>query len=235
MLRQVVLGVLALVFLLLFYQLRLVDKEHDNGRCRRHNACHNGEQREEADIGLALYMVQEGGDQQIQDTAHRAHQIDDGVGLGAQRLGGDIRHQGHGRAAIGAHGNQQQAQHADKQGNLAAAGGCVVAVGKQGQQKHQADGGQSTEQDKGAAAAQAGGASVGQPAEQRQQEQSHHIVRCHDGTGNGLVQVKGVRQNQGNQIVIHLPEGTDGQESEAHQDCALGVEFHEMSSLLGTP
>lgn len=60
-------------------------------------------------------------------------------------------------------------------------------------------------------------------AEQRQQEQSHHIVRCHDGAGNGLVQVKGVRQNQGNQIVIHLPEGTDGQEREAHQDCALGV------------
>ena len=56
-LRQVVLGVLALIFLLLFYQLRLVDKEHDNGQGRRHNACHNGEQREEADVGLALHMV----------------------------------------------------------------------------------------------------------------------------------------------------------------------------------
>jgi len=38
--------------------------------------------------------------------------------------------------------------------------------------------------------------------------------------------VEGFRENFGDQIVVHLPEGADGQKRETDQYGALGVELH---------
>ena len=49
-----------------------------------------------------------------QNTACRAHQIDDGVCLGAQGLYGDVGHECHGGGAEGCHGEQHHEQRDDK-------------------------------------------------------------------------------------------------------------------------
>ena len=231
-LGKVVLWVLLFILLLPLHQHRLVDQEHDHCQGRGHDPGYNGEQGEEADVAVRLDPVQEGGHQQIANAADGTHQVDNGVGLGAQGLGGDVRHQCHGGAAVCTHGNEQQSQGADKQGQGAGLGGGVVAVSKQRQHQHQDDGGQSAKKDKGSAAAQGAFALVRESAEQGQQEQGQNIVRRHNGAGEGFVQMKGIGQNQWHQVVVHLPESADGEKGKSHQDCSLGVEFHKMSSRI---
>ena len=102
----------------------------------------------------------------------------------------------------------------------------MVAVGQQRQAQHQKYRRQSAAQNIGSAPAQPAAAPIGQASEQRQQKQRQHIIRRHNGTGEGLVQMEGIGQNQGHQIVVHLPEGTDGQEGKASQNRAAGVQFH---------
>ena len=224
------LGVGILIAFLLGCQLGLVDKQHENHHGSGHNAPYNEEQGEIGDVVVALGGIQEPGDQQVQNAAHSAHEIDDGVGLGAQGLGGDVRHQCHRRAAVGAHGHQQHSQHHHEQHELTSGGGGVVAVRQQGQTHHQNDGSEGAEEDIGTAAAQRAFAFIRKSAEQRQQEQSQHIVRGHDGAGEGFVHVEGVGEDQGHQIVIHLPEGADGQKGKAHQHGVFGVQLHGTAS-----
>ena len=73
---------------------------------------------------------------QVEHAAHRAHEIDDGVGLGAQGLGRHVGHQGHRRRAVGAHGDEQQPQHNHKAHQLIGGGLLEIAVVQHGQQIH---------------------------------------------------------------------------------------------------
>ena len=81
--------------------------------------------------------VEDGGDAEIEHPAHGAHQVDDGVGPGAQGLGGDVRHQGHRRGAVGAHGHQEATQHHDEGHEMPVAAILGEAVIQQGQEVHQ--------------------------------------------------------------------------------------------------
>ena len=168
-------------------QLRLIHQEHDHQQRPHHDAAHNGKQREIGTIHIALCLVQEGGNEQIDNAAQSAHQVDHGVGLGPQGLGGHIGHQGHRRGPVGAHGNEQQAQHADEGCQLSGSGDGVVAVRDQGQGQHQRHRRDGSAQDKGTASSQRAFAPVGNTAEQRKQHQSQHIVRRHNGAGDGLI------------------------------------------------
>ena len=105
---QVVLRVGFLVLFLLRYQLRLVDAEHDDGQRHKHDAAHNSEQGQVGDIDIGGGLIQEGGDDQVNDAAQSAHQVDDGIGLGAQGLGGHVGHQCHGGRTVSTHGDKQQ-------------------------------------------------------------------------------------------------------------------------------
>ena len=180
-------------------------------------------------MGQALHLgigVHDGGHGQIENAAYGAHQIDDGVAFAAQGLGSHIRHQGHGGRAVGAHSDQQQAQHDDERHQLEGGGGGGEAVIQQRQDVQQDDGAAGTEEDEGHPLAQAGIGAVRDAAEDGQQEQGQHVIRRHDGAGKGLVQVEGVGQDQGDDAVIHLPEGADGQEGKAHQNGAFVIQLH---------
>ena len=102
----------------------------------------------------------------------------------------------------------------------------MEAVGENGQRHHHRDGREGAEKDVRTAAAKAGGAFIGQPAEKRQQEQGKNVVRRHDHAGNAFSHVEGFREYLGDQVVVHLPEGADGQKRETDQYGALGVELH---------
>ena len=163
---------------------------------------------------------------QIQHAAHRAHEVNDGVGPGAQGLGGHVGHEGHRRRAVGAHGDEQQAQHDNKAHQLEGGGLGGIAVVQDGQQVHEDHRRPGARQDEGGPAAHPGlPAPVGETAEQGQQEQSQNVVRRHDDAGEGLVHVEGSAEDQGHQIVVHLPEGADREKGQPHQDGALVVQL----------
>ena len=211
-------------------QLGLPDGQQQHRHRQHHDAGDHQKQ------GLVVHMVQptgglvrvqDHGDDQVQNAAHGPHEIDDGVGLGPQRLGSYIGHQGHGGGAVNAHGHQQHQQHPNEQGQLPGSGDGGVAVVNEGQQVHQHRRQNGAHQDVGGAPAQAAAAFVGQGAEQGQQEQGQHVVRSHQQTGNGLAQVEGilVGKNFGNDAVVHLPEGGDGQKRQTDEHGAFVVQL----------
>ena len=226
-LGQIVFRVSVLVALLLRYQLRLVHAEHDDRKGGQHNAPHDGEQGQVGNVHIRGCFVQKCGNNQVDDAAQGAHQVDDGVGLGTQGLWGDVGHQRHGGAAVSTHGGQQDSQTDDKAHLFPGIWGSVEAVGENGQRHHHRDGREGAEQNIGTAAAKAGGAFIGQSAEQRQQEQGEDIVRRHDDAGNAFSHVEGFCEDLGDQVVVHLPEGADGQKRETDQYGAFGVELHK--------
>ena len=170
-------------------------------------------------------MHQKPGHGQRKDAAQRAHQIDDGVSLAAQGLGGHVRHQRHGRRTIGAHGDQQQPQRDHEQQQF-------FVVVRIRQDVHQDDRRRRAAQNKGHAPSQLRVALVGQLAEEGQQEQRQHVIHGHDHAHQTVLHVEGVLQNQGNHIVVQLPERADGQERKAHQQRPFVVQFHLFSSVL---
>ena len=291
--------------------LRLPDGEQEDHQRRQH------QRRDDAEVaGIAHEAVADGGggehhaQRQHQNAAGGAHEVDDGVGLGAQGLQGHVGHQGHGGGAEGGHGHQndEQQHHEENQGrgvlhrhlpraglpgghhivgvvrvgdgavpvgDLAADGGELLlrellaenelltgggqqrgvllllidggegggivdgghaaqvlqlGVVHEGQahQRHRGD--EGADDDEGRPAAAAAGAFVGDVAEQGQQEQRQHVVQRHDDARPRLAHAELVGQDQGDGVVIGLPEGADEEEGEAYHDGALVVEFHSVSS-----
>ena len=100
-----------------------------------------------------------------------------------------------------------------------------VAVIQDRQQHHQQDSAACPAKDEGHPAAQAAAVSIADGAKQRQQEQSQYIIRRHNNTGVGLIQVEGIGKDLGDHAVIHLPKGADGKERKPHQDGALIIEL----------
>ena len=187
------------------------------------------------DQPLGLFPgVEQDADAQVEHAAHRPHQVDDGVTLGAQGFGGDIGHQGHGGGTVGAHGDEQQPQHNDKAHQLERGGLLEIAVVQHGQQVHQHHRPGGARQDVGGAAAQFCIGTVGQSPEEGQQEQRQDVVRRHNHAGEGLIQPKRALQDQGNKVVVHLPEGADGQKGQAHQDGAFVVQLQFAHSFLSS-
>ena len=120
-------------------------------------------------------------------------------------------------------------------------GGGIVDIGGGAQMlqlgvvdKTQADqrhgGHQCAQHNEGSAPSAAVGASVGDGAEQGQHEQGQHVVRRHDHAGPGLAHAELVGEDQGNGVVIGLPEGADQEKGKAHQNGAFVVEFHDAFS-----
>ena len=210
-------------------QLFLTDGGKQHADRNRHNARHDGEQRQVVHVlqaGHPAGGIQHTGDDQVQDTAHGAHQVDDGIGAAAQGLGGQVGHQGDRRGTVGAHGDEKKSQNGNKQHQLGDRGVGGVAVIQNGQQHHQQDGAACPAKDEGHPAAQTAAVSVTDGAEQRQQEQGQYVIGGHDDTRVGLIQMKGVGQDFGDHAVIHLPEGADGQKRKSNQNGALIVELH---------
>ena len=176
--------------------------------------------------------IQHAGNKQVQNAAHGAHEVDDGIGTAAQRLGGDIGHEGDRRRAVGAHGNQQQSQHGNEQHQFGDRGIGGVAVIQNGQQHHQQDGAAGTDQNEGHTAPHAAAAFIADGAEQRQQEQGKDIIRRHDDAGIGFIKVEGVGEDLGDHTVVHLPEGADGKERKPDQYGAFVVELQVHSQYL---
>ena len=94
-------------------------------------------------------------------------------------------------------------------------------------QSHEGQGSSNgTDENEGSPASQLMGALVGDSAEQRQHEQGQHVVQRHDETGPGLAHAKLVGQNQGDGVVIGLPESADQKERKADADCTEIIQFH---------
>ena len=86
--------------------------------------------------------------------------------------------------------------------------------------------------DKRRAAAALAGVLVGDRAEQRQQKQRQNVVERHDDAGPCLRHAELVRQDQGDGIVIRLPEGADQEKGKANADGAFVVELHRVTSIM---
>ena len=287
------------------------DGEHENHQRRQHDGRNDGEI-----AGVAHQGVADGGggehhaQSQHQNAAGRAHEVDDGVGLGAQRLQGHVGHQGHRRGPEHGHRNQDDQQQNDEeyqgggtfgggvpgaglaggdhivgiigvgdglavllhlaadpdefllgellaQDELVAAGGQQRLVGLavvdllqgggvvnggdigqvpqlgavhkgQGDEHHGGD--EGTHHDEGGAAAPLAPVLVGNGAEQGQHEQGQHVVQGHDDAGPCLAHAEFVGEDQGDGVVIGLPERADQEEGKAHENSPLVVEFHTVSS-----
>ena len=72
------------------------------------------------------------------------------------------------------------------------------------------------DEDKRSSSSESVFAVVGDLSEQREKEQSKHVVHGHDTARNGLVHVEGVCQDQRYYIVVHLPERADGHECQTY-------------------
>ena len=113
---------------------------------------------------------------------------------------------------VGPHGDEQQTQHDHEAHQLIGRRPGGVAVVQRGEEVHQDHRPGGAPDDIGRPAAHPGGCPVGQSSEEGQQEQGQHVVRRHDDAGEGFVHVEGLPEDQGHQVVVHLPEGADGEE-----------------------
>ena len=216
-------------------QLLLPNGGKQNADRNCHDTRYNNKQRQIVDMLETRNTaggIQDAGNKQVQNAAHGAHQIDDGIGAAAQRLGGDIGHEGDRRRAVGAHGDQQQTQHGNEQHQFGDRGIGGVAVIQNGQQHHQQDGAAGTDQNKGHTASHTAAALIADGAEQRQQEQGKDIIRRHDDAGIGFIKVEGVGEDLGDHTVVHLPKGADGKERKPDQYGAFVVELQVHSQYL---
>ena len=163
--------------------------------------------------------------QQHQHAAHGAHQVDDGVALAAQGLGCDVRHQGHGGAAVGGHGNEQQPQADEEQQGVV----LLLCCGHDGEaQKRQNGAAQYVRH----TAADFRAGLVAQLAEQRQHEQRQHVVHGHHDADVAVAHMERVFQDQGDDVVVHLPERADGHECKAHEKGAFVIQLHREKPPL---
>ena len=69
-------------------------------------------------------------------------------------------------------------------------------------------------------------AAASSDAEQRQQEKRQNVVQRHDRSGERLIQMERFGQDLGDDAVVHLPESTDRQKRQAHQNRATVVQLH---------
>ena len=226
---QVPLGVGGLELPVFLPELRLPDGQVQNCHRRDHDHRDDEEQRAIADMPDPLgfgHRIHQRRQPQIQNAAHGPHQVDDGICTAAQRLRGHVGHQRHRGRAIGAHGNQQQPQHYNEQHQRAGAGVCRIAVIQQRDQVHQNGRQCSAAHNERHPPPDAGAGLIGQCAKERQQKQRQYVICRHNSPGEGLVQFKGVGQDQGHHAVVHLPERTDRQKRQAHQNRATVVQLH---------
>ena len=98
------------------------------------------------------------------------------------------------------------------------------AEGHQGHRRHQC-----AHQNKGRPPPHFAAAAVRYGAEQGQHKQGQHVVQRHDHAGPALLHAELVGEDQGNGVVVGLPEGADQEKGEAHQYGAFVVEFHTFS------
>ncbi len=234
--REVPFRVRRLERLIFRRQLRLLDRQKQHADRDEHDGRHDHKQRLIVHApargldGLEPRLrIEHRRDGQVQNAAHRAHQIDDRVALRAQRLRRHVRHQRHRWRPIRPHRDEKQTQHNDERDGLRRARRGVVAVFDQRQQIHQDHRAARAKQDERHPLADLRVRPVGQRPEERQQKQCENVVRRHDEARDRLVHVERPRQDQRDDVVVHLPERADGEERQTDEDGAPVVELHTAS------
>ena len=89
-----------------------------------------------------------------------------------------------------------------------------------------------TDQDERRAPSEAGLVPVGDRAEQRQHKQRKDIVERHHQSRGRLRQTELVGQDQGDRVVVGLPESADQEEGKPDVDRAFVVQFHCVLSPM---
>ena len=207
----------------------LLDRQKQYCNSDEHDRGNDHEQRLIVYVRKTGYLavgVHDRRDAEVDNAAESAHEVYYRVALAAQGLGRDVRHQCDRGRAVGAHGDQQQAEHDHKGYGLEAAWRCGIAVVYHRQQVHQDDRKPRAEQDKRHALSDLRARPVRYRAEQRQQEQREHVVGRHYRAGIRLVEMECVCKYKRYDAVIHLPERADGQERKACQYGAFVVKLH---------
>ena len=65
-------------------------------------------------------------------------------------------------------------------------------------------------------------------AEKRQQEQRQNVIQRHNAAGQRIADMESVFQDQWNDVVIHLPKGTDRQKCKPNQNGPFVIQFHDV-------
>ena len=182
--------------------------------------------------GCARLGIQYRRDDQVENAAQRSHQVDDRVCPAAEGFGRHVGHQRHRGAAVGSHRDQQQAEDDDERRQLPGGGSREVAVIQERKKQHQYNGRQSPGQYEGTSPAHFGPAAVADPSKQRKQKQRQNVVRCHDHARPRFIQMKGVGKDQGNHIVVHLPERADRKKTHPDENGLPCIQFLFHFSLL---
>ena len=103
------------LFLHPLHELRLAHLPHEDGQRQQHDARDHGEIARVGHHGiLGRGSGKDHAEDQNQNTAGGAHEIDDGVCLAAQGLDGHVRHERDRRAAEGRHGDECRQKQRDK-------------------------------------------------------------------------------------------------------------------------
>ena len=173
---------------------------------------------------LDFLRGKENAESQGNNAADGTHQVDDRVGLGAERLDRNIRHKGDGRRAENRHSDQHGHQCDDK----------IHQGVDERQQREQRDGDNGADQNKRSAASEPGVAFIRQLAEKRQHEKSENVVNRHNTARERLGHVELVRQHEWNNRVIRLPEHADQEERHTRKKCPFVIEldFHLSRTFL---
>ena len=189
-------------------------QQEQNGRCHNKGyACKNSRI-----VRTAAVFYQKTNQQQRIHTPYRSHKINHCIGLASQMLRCQIRHQSHCRRAVKSHGNQQYGQTNHKHKKIF----CPVCP-RQYHQKNNRD--TRSCQYKRRPLSQRRIRLVRKSAEKRKQKHSQHIIRGHNHSRESFIQMKRILQYQRNDIVVHLPESTDGKKGQPDKKGAAVIQF----------
>ena len=230
-------GVLRLQVLIFLCELWLFDREEQNTDGDKHDSRDDQKQRLivepvrlcKAHCGEALLRIENRGDAQIDHAADGAHEVDDGVCARAKRLRREVRHKRDGGGAVGSHGDKQKAEDDDKAYRLKGRRGDRIAVVNQRKKVHEKNSAAGSEENVGHALSDFCVRLIRARAEKRQEKECENIVRRHNRAGEGFVHVEGFGENERDDVVIHLPEGADGQKRETGLNCAAAIELHAFA------
>ena len=172
-------------------------------------------------------------------AADVAHDVDDTVGLGAQGLGRDVRHESDGGVAVHHHKDENDGHHCDHPGN-------VVIVEEQRDKRECDRRNERADKDIRHALADLRVRSIRKTAEERQKDERGKIVARHDDAddplhmqdvvrvarleigGRHAVEPAGedIRQKCGAPGVVHLPEQENTEKGKADEKGPLVIELH---------
>ena len=219
-------------------------KQHERGDHHQHRG-DDERQLDDPEIALMVGGVdviaqhKEQAEHRGERAADVAHDVDDAVGLGAQGLGRDVRHESDGGVAVHHHKDENDGHHCDHPGN-------VVIVEEQRDKRERDRRNERADKDIRHALADLRVRSIRKTAEERQKDERGKIVARHDDAddplhmqdvvrvacleigGRHAVEPAGedIRQKCGAPGVVHLPEQENTEKGKADEKGPLVIELH---------